>query len=58
MVKLNPRIKSEIQKLYSANYEVRMIEGKHTHMEVLINGPEDSPYSGAKYVVNILLPDN
>lgn len=58
MVKLNPRIKSEIQKLYNANYEVRMVEGKQTQMEVLINGPEDSPYSGAKYIVNILLPDN
>lgn len=58
MVKLNPRIKNEIQKLYNANYEVRMIEGKHTQMEVLINGPEDSPYSGAKYIINILLPDN
>ncbi|AFN83501.1 ubiquitin-conjugating enzyme E2 [Encephalitozoon romaleae SJ-2008] len=58
MVNLNPRIKNEIQKLYNANYEVRMIEGRHTQMEVLINGPEDSPYSGAKYIINILLPDN
>lgn len=58
MVKLNARVKNEIQKLYSANYEVRMIEGKHTQMEVLINGPEDSPYSGARYAVSILLPDN
>lgn len=58
MVKLNPRIKSEIQKLCNANYEVRMVEGKHTQMEILINGPEDSPYSGARYIVNILLPDN
>ncbi|KAH9411023.1 ubiquitin-conjugating enzyme [Ordospora pajunii] len=58
MVKLNSRIKNEIQKLYNARYEVRMIEGTHTQMEVLINGPADSLYSGAKYIVGILLPDS
>jgi ubiquitin-conjugating enzyme E2 H len=58
MVQLNARIKNEIQKLCNANYDVKILEGKHTQLEVLIDGPEDSPYSGARYVINILLPDN
>lgn len=58
MVQINNRIKNELQKLYNAKYDINIIESVNTEFDVLIDGPEDSPFVGYKYKVHILLPED
>ncbi|KAF7682896.1 Ubiquitin-conjugating enzyme E2 8 [Astathelohania contejeani] len=58
MVSTQSRIKNEIYKLYSKNFEVTLKKSDYTELEVIINGPPDTPFFGGKFKVNIHIPQD
>ncbi|EEQ82097.1 hypothetical protein NCER_101257 [Vairimorpha ceranae BRL01] len=54
----NKRITTELQKLFNAKYDVDFKNSTNTEFDIIINGPEDSPFSGAQYKVHFLIPDD
>jgi ubiquitin-conjugating enzyme E2 H len=52
------RIKSEICKLCNKNFEVSMKDGSLNDLEVIIRGPEGTPFVGGKFKVNIHVPED
>ena len=46
----------ELQKSPSANFTASPVEGNNFIWQAKINGPEDSPYSGGIFCLNIKFP--
>jgi len=56
------RVRKELKEVESesssAGVSARLLDGKLNHWKGEIKGPEDTPYQGGTFVVDIQIPDN
>lgn len=56
MTNLQSRITQEIYKLTAKNFTVKFIDPRD--LEVVIQGPDQTPFVGGRFLVNITIPDD
>merc|ERR1711890_1756 len=57
MGNMKGRIKEEIRRLSTKNYEIVKLSDNLNEIEILFNGPPETPFHGGKFKVRILIPD-
>lgn len=58
MPSTHSRLRSEYIKLFNAKFEVKIKNENENELEILIHGPEDTPYKNGKFAIYIRLsPD-